>query len=237
MAVTPIFRPMQKIQLLVILLGFFTSTYSQQIDFKTIKNIKSLDSVHSLNNEIELIEVGKRIKNPNLDLRYATKNNFTKQRMYPASTRKTYLLKPALDALQRALADFEKAGYGIKIFDAYRPYAVTVHFWELIHDERYVANPKNGSGHNKGIAIDLTLVNLSSGEELPMGTGFDNFTDSAHHSFTQLSKTILSNRNLLKSTMEKHGFVALESEWWHYSLPNPKQYPVLDISFKELRKL
>ena len=237
MAVTPIFRPMQKIQLLVILLGFFTSTYSQQIDFKTIKNIKSLDSAHSLNNEIELIEVGKRIKNPNLDLRYATKNNFTKQRMYPASTRKTYLLKPALDALQGALADFEKAGYGIKIFDAYRPYAVTVHFWELIHDERYVANPKNGSGHNKGIAIDLTLVNLSSGEELPMGTGFDNFTDSAHHSFTQLSKAILSNRNLLKSTMEKHGFVALESEWWHYSLPNPKQYPVLDISFKELRKL
>ena len=87
--------------------------------------------------------------------------------------------------------------------------------WEPIKDERYVADPKKGSGHNRGIAVDLTLINLKTKEELPMGTGFDNFSDTAHQTFTALPEQILQNRNLFKNFMEKYGFKALETEWWH----------------------
>ena len=169
------------------------------------------------------------------DLRYATTNNFMKRLMYPTNTRVTFLRLPAVRALQKAQSELNEKGLGLKIFDAYRPYSVTEKFWELVHDERYVANPANGSGHNRGTSVDLTIINLQTGKELDMGTGFDNFTDTAHHSFTALSESVLQNRLLLKSTMEKYGFKALETEWWHYSLPQSKRYELLNISFKKLR--
>ncbi len=128
-------------------------------------------------------------------------------------------------------------GFGLKIFDAYRPYSVTEKMWEPIKDDRYVADPKKGSGHNRGIAVDLTIINLKTTKELPMGTGYDNFTDTAHQNFTALPKEILVNRNILKSLMEKHGFIALESEWWHYFLPNARDFELLDIPFKKLKNI
>src|SRR6476620_9652476 len=109
--------------------------------------------------------------------------------------------------------------------------------WELVHDERYVANPSKGSGHNRGLSIDLTLVDLKTGKEIEMGTGFDNFTDSASHSFINLPEEILQNRKLLKETMEKYGFKPLQTEWWHYSWPNDRNYEVFDMDFKTLRKI
>jgi len=127
-------------------------------------------------------------------------------------------------------------GYGLKIYDAYRPYSVTKKFWDLVHDERYVANPAKGSGHNRGIAADLTIIDLKTKKELKMPTGFDNFTDSAHHDFVNLPGDILKNRKLLKETMEKYGFLEFATEWWHYSLPEPEKYDVLDLSFGELKK-
>ncbi len=172
------------------------------------------------------------------DLRYATTNNFMRRLMYPAKTRFTFLRIGAVDALKHVQIKLNEMGLGLKIFDAYRPYDVTEKFWELVHDERYVANPANGSGHNRGTSVDLTIIYLENGQELNMGTDFDNFTDTAHHSFTNLPESILQNRMLLKSLMEQNGFKALETEWWHYSLPNSKQYELLNLSFKKLsRKL
>lgn len=168
------------------------------------------------------------------DLRYATKNNFTKEQLYK-SGKKTFLRLPVAKALKNVQEELGGKGLGLKIFDAYRPYSITKKMWNLIHDERYVANPSNGSGHNRGLAVDLTLINLADGKELPMGTGFDNFTDSAHHSFKNLPAAILQNRKLLKEIMEKFGFKPLETEWWHYSWPNNRNYEVLDIDFKKLR--
>lgn len=158
-----------------------------------------------------------------------------KRLMYPANTQVTFLRLPAVRALQKVQAELNSKGLGMKIFDAYRPYSVTEKFWKLVHDERYVANPANGSGHNRGASVDLTIINLQTGKELDMGTGFDNFTDTAHHSFTALSESVLQNRLLLKSTMEKYGFNALETEWWHYSLPQSKRFELLNISFKKLK--
>ena len=128
-------------------------------------------------------------------------------------------------------------GIGLKIFDAYRPYSVTEKMWEPIKDERYVADPKKGSGHNRGIAVDLTLINLKTKVELPMGTGYDNFSDTAHSTFMALPVEILQNRNLLKNIMEKNGFKVLETEWWHYSFTDAKDFELMDISFKKLKKI
>ncbi|MEY3589981.1 MAG: hypothetical protein RLZZ466_501 [Bacteroidota bacterium] len=169
------------------------------------------------------------------DLRYATEQNFTGKRMYPKGTQSSFLRIAAAKALEKAADSLQQYGLGIKIFDAYRPFRVTLRFWKLIKDERYVANPSKGSGHNRGIAVDLTLYELKSGAELNMGTGFDNFSDTAHHSFENLPAPIASNRFLLKSIMTQAGFNALETEWWHYALPNPSAYSILDIPFKKLK--
>ena len=170
------------------------------------------------------------------DLRYATANNFMHRLMYPDKTTITFMRQPAAEALQKVQKELNQNGLGLKIFDAYRPYSVTVKFWELVHDERYVANPSKGSGHNRGIAVDLTIINLKTGRELNMGTGFDNFTDTAHHAFTNLPEEVLQNRGLLKSTMEKYGFKAFDTEWWHYFLSNGDRFEILDIDFKKLMK-
>lgn len=170
------------------------------------------------------------------DLRYAGPHNFMHRSMYPSRTRATFLRLPAAIALGKVQAELKEKGLGLKIFDAYRPYSVTVKFWQLVHDERYVANPARGSGHNRGIAVDLTLIHLDDGKELEMGTGFDNFTDTAHQGFTGLPGIILQNRLQLRSIMEKYGFRALETEWWHYSLPDGNRFEVLDVKFKELQR-
>ena len=185
---------------------------------------------------LAMIELKQLIPNLRYELLYATRMNFTKQRMYPRNTESTFLRLPAAQALSAVQLELNALGYGLKIWDAYRPYSVTEAFWELIKDDRYVADPKKGSGHNRGIAVDLTLINLETGKELNMGTGFDNFTDTAHHDFQKLPALVLENRRLLKSVMEKHGFVSFSSEWWHYSLPNAASYSLLDIPFKTLKK-
>jgi D-alanyl-D-alanine dipeptidase len=170
------------------------------------------------------------------DLRYASTNNFMHRLMYPGKTNITFMRLPAVMALQNVQKELNENGLGLKIFDAYRPFSVTVKFWELVHDERYVANPSRGSGHNRGIAVDLTIINLKTGQELNMGTGFDNFTDTAHQTFPDLPEEILQNRGLLKSTMEKYGFKPLDTEWWHYFLSNGSSFEILDIDFNKLKK-
>lgn len=182
-----------------------------------------------------LVNVKKTIPNIVLDLKYASTDNFTHQKLY-STTRNTYLRKKAGLALALVQKKLNGQGLGLKIFDAYRPYTATELMWELVKDDRYAADPAKGSGHNRGIAVDLTIINLKTKKELNMGTGFDNFTDTAHHGFTALSKQILQNRLLLKTTMEKYGFKALDTEWWHYALPDGKEYPLLNLNFTELEK-
>jgi D-alanyl-D-alanine dipeptidase len=171
-----------------------------------------------------------------MEYRYGDSNNFTGQKLYPPIN-SHYLRKTAVQALAAAEADLKKMGLGLKIFDAYRPYAVTVKMWELVKDERYAADPKKGSAHNRGVAVDLTIIDAVTKKAMDMGTGFDNFSDTAHHQFKALPLNVLQNRQLLKTIMEKHGFNALETEWWHYALPNVHEYPILNLRFEELQKL
>lgn len=181
-----------------------------------------------------MIELKDFIPGIHYELHYASSNNFTKRQLYK-NNESTFLRLPAAKALRQVQLELQRLGYGLKIYDAYRPYQVTKRMWDLVKDERYVANPAKGSGHNRGLAVDLTIMDLTSGKELNMGTPFDNFTDTAHHSFTHLDSNVLKNRALLRTLMEKHGFRALETEWWHYSWPNDRRYDVLDIDFAPLR--
>ena len=196
---------------------------------KYVKQVKE----DSLKKMVELKSV---ISGIIYDLRYATENNFMHRKMYPANTNKTFLRLPVAKALANVQKELGTNQLGLKIFDAYRPYSVTVKFWELVKDERYVANPAKGSGHNRGIAVDLTIFDYRNNRELDMGTGFDNFSDTAHWKFTNLDEQVLKNRNFLKTIMEKNGFIALDTEWWHFYWPNAGHFEVLDIPFKKLAK-
>lgn len=185
----------------------------------------------------QMVELKRSIAAITYDLRYAGKNNFMKRRMYSAGTVTAYLRRDAAAALRKVNDELYKSGLGLKIFDAYRPWSVSNKFWQLVPDERYVANPARGSNHNRGIAVDLTIIDLKTGSELNMGTGFDNFTDTAHHSFTGLPQQTLQNRILLKSLMEKHGYTAYNEEWWHYTFKTEVKFEVMDVPVQKMKRL
>lgn len=195
-----------------------------------ITNAKQLQKTVLENPAKQMVDVKKNIPDLILDLRYAGTNNFMHKKLYPAITT-TFLRWPAVDSLKVIQKQLSQSGFGLKIFDAYRPYSITEKMWKPVQDDRYAADPKKGSGHNRGVAVDLTIINLTTKEELDMGTGFDNFSDTAHHAFNNLPEEVLQNRLLLKTVMEQHGFKALDTEWWHYSLPSAKDYELLNISF------
>jgi zinc D-Ala-D-Ala dipeptidase len=208
-----------------------TSSYG----VKYISSVKSYHKSIELDSMKRMLELKQLIPTIVYDLRYATENNFVKQPLYPIETKTTFLRLPAALALNNIQKELQTHGLGLKIFDAYRPYSVTVKFWELIKDERYVANPAKGSGHNRGLAVDLTIIHLNTGKELNMGTGFDHFSDTAHQTFTLLPDDVLQNRKLLKEVMIKYGFQLFETEWWHYYWPNNKGYEILDLEFRKLK--
>ncbi len=168
-----------------------------------------------------------------LDVRYATDNNFMKQVLYPVA--KSYLRAPPARALAEVQRELAPRGLGVKVFDAYRPYRVTEAMWEPIKNPDYVADPAKGSRHNRGAAVDLTLIDLATGNELVMPTPYDDFTSRASHAFTDLPPDALANRALLREVMTKHGFDPLPSEWWHYDFRGWEGFELMDVSLRELQ--
>jgi len=180
---------------------------------------------------VDVKEVNPRII---VDLKYATEDNFTKKKLYDSNT--CFLKRSAaikLDAVQKEL---ERMNLGLKVWDCYRPLAVQRTLWQILPDERYVANPEKGSRHNRASSMDVTLVD-SQGKELSMPTGFDDFSPMAHHHFQDLPNQVIKNRELLKGLMEKAGFIPLPEEWWHYDDKKWKKFDILDIPFRDLLKL
>jgi len=184
------------------------------------------------NPEKELIDLEGYVPGLVLDIRYATTNNFTGEKIYDLA--KAYARKPVARALKEIQTDLKKQGLGIKIFDAYRPYKATVKFYEVYKDTTYVASPYKGSRHNRGCALDLTLINLQTGKELKMPTGYDSFKKEAWPSTPVHDPEAKKNRTLLIQAMEKHGFRVNSSEWWHYDFIGWQKFEVLDIDFEEL---
>ncbi len=155
-------------------------------------------------------------KDFDLNIKYATADNFLKTKVYDCP--ECYLRFKAVKRLQAAQKDFQRLGFRVQLLDCYRPHLVQIKMWEIYPNAKYVADPSKGSMHNRGIAVDLTLLD-KNGVPLDMGTAFDHFGEESAHAYTNLSETVLKNRTTLKSIMEKHGFQSLASEWWHYQLP------------------
>lgn len=149
------------------------------------------------------------------DMKYATADNFLKEKVYPCD--ECFLRVKTVKALLEANKSFLKKGYKIKLFDCYRPKAIQKKMFQLVPDPNFVANPKKGSIHNRGGAVDISLVD-SLGVEVNMGTKFDFFGDEASHNYQNLSDEILANRKFLKEIMLQNNFKIFESEWWHYNL-------------------
>ena len=159
-----------------------------------------------------------------LDLRYATTNNFVSEKMYDCP--RCFLRPEVAKAVLAAHKSLKKKGFGLKMYDCYRPRPIQWKLWNKVHDPDYVADPRQGSMHNRGMAVDLTIVD-ANGKELDMGTDFDFFGERAYHDFTDLPEVVLKNRELLLETMVANGFRHTRTEWWHYSYV-PKTFPLSD---------
>ncbi len=164
-----------------------------------------------------------------LDMRYATSDNFLKEKVY--SCAKCYVRKEVAKSLIAANKEFMKLGYKIKLFDCYRPYSVQKKMWKIFPNPGYVADPKGGSIHNKGAAVDITLVKLD-GSKVDMGTKFDHFGKEAHHAYAALPKEVIQHRKLLRKTMEKNGFQTIRTEWWHYNFQAGRTFKISDFRWE-----
>ncbi len=182
----------------------------------------------------EMVDIHKMNPSIILDIRYATSHNFLHQPVYKQA--RCFLVKEAAERLNAVQKELQSIGLGLKVFDGYRPLSVQKKMWSIMPDPGYVANPKHGSRHNRGSAVDVTLVD-STGHELQMPTPFDSFSERAHQNFQHLPAKVRQNRWILRTVMEKHGFVPIRTEWWHYNLKNWKKYPIMDYSFSQLDSL
>lgn len=201
-------------------------------DAPVVSDLRSLEVSVKGREGAQFVQLQQLIPGIVADIRYATTNNFTHRVLY---TDHVLLLRAApANALKKVQAELATKGLGLKVYDAYRPFSVTCSLWRHTTDRRYTANPRKGSHHNRGIAVDITLVDLKTGKELDMGTGYDSFTDTAHHSFAYLPQRVLDNRRLLKGVMWKHGFNFVPTEWWHYHWRD-KSYEVADVPFSAFR--
>ncbi len=181
-----------------------------------------------------LVEVQSVNPNIRIELWYATNKNFTGKQIYPVE--KCYLIKEVAEALDRVQKELEKQGLGLKIWDGYRPLSAQCKLWNVLSDERYVSDPRKGGRHTRGTAVDLTIVRLSDGNELEMPTGFDDFTEKAWRTYQDLPENVKKNRLLLQHVMERHGFIGLKTEWWHFDWRGWKNYQKLDIMFSKSSK-
>ncbi len=176
---------------------------------------------------IELSQINDRIV---IDVRYATTNNFTGVAVY--DTPRVFLQSEVAKKVSDAQERLEKRGLGLKVFDGYRPHSVQRVFWEHLPDARYVADPEAGSPHNRGAAVDLTIIDLKSGKEVPMPTEFDEMTERAHRDYFDLPQEVIDNRALLEEVMV--GFIPYQNEWWHFTDENWSDYAILDIPIGDL---
>ncbi len=181
---------------------------------------------------VELITLDPTIK---LDIRYATSNNFLGTPLYTQA--RAFLQRPAAEALLRAHQELKASGYGLIIHDGYRPWYVTKIFWDATPDDKkiFVANPAQGSRHNRGCAVDLSLYDLATGKEVKMPSGYDEMTNRAYADYAGGTDEERARRTLLRQAMEKQGFKVNPTEWWHFDYKDWKQYPILNVRFEDLK--
>ncbi|MFV0389924.1 MAG: M15 family metallopeptidase [Pyrinomonadaceae bacterium] len=182
----------------------------------------------------ELIKLDNSIK---LDIRYAREDNFVGKPVY--NEPRAFLQSVAATALIRVHKNIRNAGFGIVVFDGYRPWSVTKLFWEVVSEQqrKFVADPAEGSRHNRGCAVDLSMFYLQSGDLCEMPSDFDEFNERASPDFTGGTETETFNRDFLRRSMEAEGFSVNQNEWWHFDHKDWEKFAITDLSFSELDKM
>lgn len=182
----------------------------------------------------DLVELNALDPSIKLDIRYATTNDFLSTPVYLQA--KAYMQRPAAEAVVRASAELKKLGYGLLIHDSYRPWYVTRIFWDATPDDKkiFVANPAEGSRHNRGCAVDLTLYNLATGQPLEMVGVYDEMSPRSYPFYPGGTGLQRWQRNLLRHEMEKQGFRVYDFEWWHFDYQDWRRYPILNLTFEQL---
>jgi len=180
---------------------------------------------------VELVKLDPTIK---LDIRYAGSNNFLGKPVYKEA--RAFLQRPAAEALLAAHKDLARAGYGLMIH-GYRPWAITKLFWDMTtgFQREFVADPKTGSKHNRGCAVDLTIYDLATGMVVEMPGGYDEMTPRSYPDYPGGPPEARAKRDLLRKAMESHGFTVESNEWWHFNFRDWPLYPILDIAFGEIK--
>jgi D-alanyl-D-alanine dipeptidase len=183
----------------------------------------------------QLVEVVNLDSTIRLDIRYATANNFMKRAMYTEA--RAFLQRPAAEALVRANRKLHAEGFGILVFDGYRPWSVTKRFWDATppSKRKFVANPRKGSKHNRGCAVDCSLYNLKTGQEVTMPSPYDDFTAKAAADYAGGSEEQRRCRHILRVALEAEGFAVDPDEWWHFDYRDWRNYRVLDIPFENIK--
>src|SRR5580704_13301130 len=182
--------------------------------------------------DADLVDLEKMIPGIVLDIRYATTNNFTGKKLYPVA--RCCLRREPAESLKAVQEELRPMGLAVKVFDGYRPLSVQKIMWAVYPHPGFVADPAKGSRHNRGAAVDLTLIKLD-GTELPMPTPFDDFTPKAHRDYMDLPPEVIHNRELLERVMEKHHFRGLDTEWWHFDFRGWNRYPILDVDYSQIK--
>jgi len=180
---------------------------------------------------VELVKLDPTIK---LDIHYASSNNFLGTPLYTQA--RAFLQRPAAEALVRANRKLHEQGYGLLIFDGYRPWYVTKIFWDATppKDHIYVADPAEGSRHNRGCAVDLTMFDLKTGKVVPMPSSYDEMSERAHSDYTGGTAEENANRARLRNAMEAEGFTVYPAEWWHFDYKDWRSYPIMNVRFEDL---
>lgn len=227
----------------LLLVGLGTSVRAQPLSFDLPKSKYGLPVVSDVNiytkiiaadPNNELVDMRQIIPDAQYDVTYADTTNFLKRKLYPAP--EVFMRKPAALALRQVSENLKKQGYGLVLFDGYRPYAITMLFYEEHGDTTFVADPRKGSKHNRGMAIDLSLYDRKTGKRLSMPSGYDESTPRAYHSYMDSDSASLAHRALLRSAMEQVGFAIFPWEWWHYDFKGWETCFTYDLWFDAIRK-
>jgi D-alanyl-D-alanine dipeptidase len=183
----------------------------------------------------DLVELIKLDTSIHLDIRYATSNNFVGRPLYTEA--RAFLQRPAAEALVKINASLKPLGYGLVVFDGYRPWSVTKLFWDVTPADKkqFVADPAKGSRHNRGCAVDLSLYDLATGKEIEMTGNYDEMTERSYPNYTGGTEQQRKMRDLLRSKMEAQGFTVYEYEWWHFDYKDWKDYRITNVPFSKIK--
>ncbi|MVM31610.1 D-alanyl-D-alanine dipeptidase [Spirosoma sp. HMF4905] len=199
-----------------------------------VNDVKIYKKIVTADPDNELVDMRQILPDAQFDVTYADTTNFLKRKLYP--TADVFMRKPAAMAIRQASENLKKQGFGLLLFDGYRPYAITVLFYEEHGDTTFVADPRKGSKHNRGMAIDLSLFDLKTGKRLSMPSGYDESTPRAYHNYMDSDSASLAHRAILRSAMEKVGFAIFPWEWWHYDFKGWESCFTYDLSHETIRQ-